>query len=136
MKNSPKFFICNHCGNLIGFIKASGVPIVCCGENMHELTPNTVDATVEKHVPVVTEDCNCDCNCDCCTCLCVQIGSTLHPAEPEHYIEWVYVETKNGGQRKALSPGDKPSTCFCICNDEAVALYAYCNIHGLWKADV
>ena len=118
-----KFYICKHCGNIIGMVNNAGVPIVCCGEPMEELIPNSVDASQEKHVPVVTV------NGDVIT---VDIGSAAHPMLPEHYIEWVYVLTENGGQRKALKPGQEPKAVFVLKDDKALAVYAYCNLHGLW----
>lgn len=122
-----KFYRCNHCGNTITFAKSSGVPVVCCGEKMQELTANTTDAAVEKHVPVVKET-------DCCKVV-VDIGSTAHPMAEDHFIEWVALQTKQGSQLKHLQPGQEPRVCFQICEGDAVeAVYAYCNLHGLWKA--
>lgn len=118
-----KFYICKHCGNIIGMVNNAGVPIVCCGEPMEELIPNSVDASQEKHVPVVTVDGD---------VITVDIGSAAHPMLPEHYIEWVYVLTENGGQRKALKPGQEPKAVFALKDDKAIAVYAYCNLHGLW----
>ncbi len=118
-----KFYICKHCGNIIGMVNNAGVPIVCCGEPMEELIPNSVDASQEKHVPVVTVDGD---------VITVDIGSAAHPMLPEHYIEWVYVLTENGGQRKALKPGQEPKAVFALKDDKALAVYAYCNLHGLW----
>ena len=123
-----KFFICNHCKNIIGKIHDSGVPVVCCGEKMAELVPNTTDAATEKHVPVIKVD---------GTSVTVTIGSTLHPMTEEHLIQWVYLETEEGGQRKNLKAGDKPELTFAITpGDRVKAAYAYCNLHGLWKAEV
>lgn len=123
-----KFYICNHCKNIIGKIHDSGVPVVCCGEKMAELVPNTTDAATEKHVPVIKVD---------GTSVTVTIGSTLHPMTEEHLIQWVYLETEEGGQRKNLKAGDKPELTFAITpGDRAKAAYAYCNLHGLWKAEV
>ena len=122
-----KFFICRHCGNQIGMIKDMGVPVVCCGEPMAPLVPNTVDASGEKHLPVVTVDGN---------VIKVNVGSVDHPMAPEHYIEWIYVQTENGGQRKSLNPGDAPAATFCMGDDKAVAVYAYCNLHGLWMTEL
>ena len=121
-----KFFICEHCGNIVAFVKNSGVPVVCCGEKMKELIPGTTDAAVEKHIPVYrVEDGK----------VFVTVGSVAHPMLQEHYIEWVSLQTKLGNQRKALNPGDKPEVCFSICEgDEVEAVYAYCNLHSLWKA--
>ena len=121
-----KFYICEHCGNIIAKVKDSGVPVVCCGEPMKEIVPGAKDAAVEKHVPVYTVDGN---------CVSVVVGSVEHPMQPEHFIEWISLQTKQGNQRKVLKPGDKPMACFAICDgDEVEAVYAYCNLHGLWKA--
>ncbi len=123
-----KFFVCKKCGNIVGMVHASGVPLVCCGEEMSELTPNTVDAAKEKHVPVVTVS---------GSTVTVKVGSVDHPMLPEHFIQWIYLETEKGGQRKCLSPGEKPEATFALtADDKAVAAYEYCNLHGLWKAPV
>lgn len=123
-----KFYICKHCGNIIAFAKNSGVPVMCCGEKMQEITPNTTDAAQEKHVPVVTVDGN---------CVTVEVGSVPHPMQEEHYIEWVSLHTAQGNQRKWLKPGDAPKVQFMICDDDKpIAVMAYCNLHGLWKAEV
>ena len=122
-----RFYVCRHCGNLVGMINDTGVPIVCCGEKMEALEPNTVEASSEKHLPVVTAEGD---------VVRVNVGSADHPMLPEHYIQWVYVQTENGGQRKALKPGDAPSVTFCLDNDKAVAVYAYCNLHGLWMTEI
>ena len=121
-----KFYRCAHCGQIVAIVKGTGVPIMCCGEAMQEIVPGTTDASVEKHVPVVSTDGN---------KVTVSVGSAEHPMLDEHYIEWIALETKQGNQRKSLSPGDKPQACFCLCEgDEAVAAYAYCNPHSLWKS--
>ncbi len=122
-----KFFVCKHCGNLVGMIFNSGVPMVCCGENMTELVPNTTDAAQEKHVPVVTVEGN---------KVTVEVGSVAHPMEEAHYIQWIYLQTEKGGQRKSLNPGDGPKAVFELIDDKAEAALAYCNLHGLWKADI
>ena len=121
-----KFYICKHCGNIIAKVKDSGVPVVCCGEKMSELIPGTTDAAVEKHVPVYeVKDGK----------VYVTVGSVEHPMLPEHYIEWVSLQTKQGNQRKVLKAGEAPKVSFKICDgDEVEAVYAYCNLHGLWKA--
>jgi len=121
-----KFYICEHCGNIIAMVKDSGVPVMCCGQKMKELVPGATDAAVEKHVPVYQIDGN---------VVTVTVGSAEHPMLPEHNIEWVSLQTKQGNQRKALRPGDKPVVRFAICDgDEVEAVYAYCNLHSLWKA--
>lgn len=121
-----KFYRCANCGQIIAVVKGTGVPVKCCGENMKELIPGTTDAAVEKHVPVYeVKDGK----------VYVSVGSAAHPMIPEHYIEWVALQTKDGIQRKALTPGSEPKTCFALCEgDEVEAVYAYCNLHSLWKA--
>ncbi|MCL2486347.1 MAG: desulfoferrodoxin [Oscillospiraceae bacterium] len=135
MRGNQKFFICKHCGNLVGLIDNKGVPVVCCGEKMTELVPNTAEASAEKHLPVVAVSSTCECGCEC-TCLSVQVGSAAHPMEEGHHIGFVYVETEGGGQRKNLNPGEEPKLGFCLANDRPVAVYAYCNLHGLWKTEI
>ena len=121
-----KFYRCSVCGQIIAIVKGTGSPVVCCGEKMQEIIPGTTDASVEKHVPVYEVRDN---------KVCVTVGAAIHPMLPEHYIEWVSVQTKYGNQRKALKPGDEPKVCFSICEgDEVKAVYAYCNLHSLWKA--
>ena len=125
--NNQKFFICKHCGNLIGLIDNHGVPMVCCGDKMTELKPNTVEASVEKHLPAVTVSKN---------TITVKVGSVLHPMTAEHNITFVYVETELGGQRKCLKIGAEPKLSFSFSNDKPIAVYAYCNLHGLWKTEI
>lgn len=120
-----KFFICEHCGNIIAMVKNAGVPVMCCGQKMTELVPGTTDAAVEKHVPSYVVEGN---------KVIVTVGEVEHPMAEEHYIEWISIQTKQGNQRKALKPGEAPKICFSICEgDEVEAVYAYCNLHGLWK---
>ena len=121
-----KFYRCSHCGQIVAIVKETGVPVICCGEAMQEIVPGSVDAAVEKHVPVYEVKDN---------KVIVTVGSTEHPMLPEHYIEWIALETKQGNQRKALKPGEEPKACFALCEgDEVVAVYVYCNLHSLWKA--
>ena len=127
MSKEVKFYICKHCGNIVGLIHNAGVPLVCCGEKMSELVPNTTEAATEKHLPVVEMDGN---------IVKVSVGSVEHPSTEEHYIAWLYLETAHGGQRKAIKPGDKPEVSFALQDDELIAVYAYCNLHGLWKTEI
>lgn len=120
---ATKFYKCRHCGNVIEKIVDSKVPVVCCGEKMEELIPNTVEASEEKHLPVVTR-------IDDCT-IKVEVRSVAHPMLPEHHIAFIYVETENGGIRVNLS--DKPEAVICTCSSRPIAVYEYCNLHGLWK---
>lgn len=127
MQKTPMFFRCKACGNIIEKIYDSGVPVVCCGEEMEELVANTVDASKEKHVPSVSIVGN---------IVRVDVGDVLHPMEEKHYIMWIYLHTKKGAQRKDLSPGDEPKALFALDDDEVIAVYEYCNLHGLWKKDI
>ena len=121
-----KFYICKHCGNIIAMVRESGAPVSCCGQKMTELEAGTTDAAVEKHVPVIEERDG---------KVIVTVGSVAHPMAPEHYIQWVVLCTDKGNQRKELEPGEEPKACFALCEGETVeAAYAYCNLHGLWKA--
>ena len=120
-----RFFVCEHCGNMVILIKDKKVPMVCCGQKMTELIPGTTDASVEKHVPTFeVKDGK----------VCVQVGEVEHPMVEAHFIEWVLVQTNKGFQKKDLKAGDAPKVCFALCEGETVeAVYAYCNLHGLWK---
>ena len=121
-----RFFVCEICGNIIAMVKPSGVPVVCCGQKMKEIVPNTTDASQEKHVPVWKQEGN---------LVKVQVGSAPHPMLAAHHIEWVSLQTKAGNQRKALVVDGAPEVTFALTDgDEVEAVYAYCNLHGLWKA--
>jgi len=121
-----RFFICEHCGNIVEMVKDNGVPVMCCGQKMTELIPGTSDGAVEKHVPVVTVDGN---------KVSVMVGEVEHPMVDAHYIEWIAIETSKGVQRKMLKPEQAPKAEFMLTDGESVeAVYAYCNLHGLWKA--
>ena len=122
-----KFYICEHCGNIVGMIHNSGVNPVCCGQKMTALEAGTVEASREKHIPVVTVEGN---------EVKVAVGSVLHPMSEEHSIMWVYLETDRGGQRKTLKAGDEPTVTFALSDERPVAVYAYCNLHGLWKTEI
>ncbi len=122
---SEKYFICEHCGNIITKVEDKGVPVMCCGEKMKELIPGTVDAAVEKHIPVVEIDGN---------KVTVKIGEVEHPMMKEHYIQWISIYTDKGYQLRKLNPENKPEAVFYIQDDEKVSeVYEYCNLHGLWK---
>ena len=121
-----KYYICESCGNLVTKIKESGVPLVCCGNKLTELVPNTTDAANEKHVPVVSVDGN---------HVTVRVGSVDHPMTEAHYIKWVVLCTNLGNQRKLLTPDSEPKAEFLLLDGEVVNdCLAYCNLHGLWKA--
>jgi len=121
-----KFFICKHCGNLAGMIFDSNVPMVCCGEKMTMLEANTVDASKEKHVPKIEITGK---------TVKVTVGEVLHPMLPEHHIEWIYLETEKGGQRKKCE--NTPTATFVLSEDDKpLNIFAYCNLHGLWKKEI
>jgi len=121
-----KYYICEHCGNIIAYVKRSGVDVMCCGEKMKEIIPGTSDGAAEKHVPVISVDGN---------KVTVTVGSVAHPMLPEHHIEWISILTKEGHQRKELVAGGEPKAEFFLSDtDEAVAAFEYCNLHSLWKA--
>lgn len=122
-----RFFICRHCGNLAGLIHDAGVPMMCCGQEMTRLEPGASDASREKHVPVVTVDGD---------TVKVEVSSTAHPMTEAHSILWVYLQTDRGGHRKCLETDSEPVVTFVLSDEKPVAVYAYCNLHGLWKTDV
>lgn len=122
---NQKFYICKHCGNVIEKVEDKGVPVVCCGEVMKELQAGIEYAAFEKHIPVYTVEGD---------TVHVFVGEVEHPMTAEHWIEWVSLKTDKGIQRKYLKPGEKPSVDFKILEGEEVEeVYAYCNLHGLWK---
>ena len=121
-----KFYICEHCGNIVAMVRDKGVPVSCCGQKMNEIIPGTTEAATEKHIPVYEVKDN---------KAYVTVGSVEHPMLPAHYIEWIALQTNNGNQRKQLKPGDAPKATFALIEGEEVtAVYAYCNLHSLWKA--
>lgn len=122
-----KFYLCEKCKNLVEVIHETPIPIMCCGQKMTELIPNTVDAATEKHVPEVCLDGN---------KVKVEIGSVEHPMEEKHYIMFILLETDKGVQKKDLKPGEKPSAEFALLEGEKpIRVYSYCNLHGLWSKD-
>ena len=121
-----KFYLCEKCGNEVEMIYSSGVTPVCCGSKMTELVAGTVEASREKHIPVYTVSGN---------VVSVNVGSIDHPMVEEHFIEWVVLESNKGVSRKMLKAGEQPHTEFSLLEgEEVVAVYAYCNLHGLWRA--
>ena len=121
-----KLYRCAHCGNIVEMVEDKGVKVVCCGEPMQLLNPNTTDAATEKHVPVVEADGN---------KITVKVGSVEHPMTEEHHISFIILETDKGVQKKYLNPAGKPQAEFVLADGEkAVAAYEYCNLHVFWKA--
>lgn len=121
-----QFYKCRKCGQIVAMVKKTGSPLICCGEEMVLMKANTTDGAKEKHVPVYKVDGN---------MVRVVIGETAHPMQENHYIEWISLQTSLGNQRKVLKPGDAPEAAFVMMKGEEIqAVYAYCNLHGLWKA--
>jgi len=122
------FWKCNHCGNVIVFAHKSPAPVICCGEKMSELVANTTDAAIEKHVPVYSIEGD---------LVKINVGSVTHPMDADHYIEFIAMETDHGYQLKYLNAGDAAFANFKLpANRHVKAIYAYCNKHGLWKAEI
>ena len=122
-----KFYICPHCGNIVEMVHDAGVKPFCCGQKMNELIPNTVDASGEKHIPAVKVGEG---------VVEVNVGSVDHPMVDVHWIEWVQLVTDKGSYRKWLNPGEAPNVKFLLSEEKPVAVYAYCNLHGLWKTEL
>ena len=123
-----KFYICEHCGNIITKLSSTGVPIKCCGQDMVELKAGVKEASLEKHVPVVTVEGN---------LVKVSVGSVAHPMTEEHYIPWVALETERSASIHWLNPTDTPEVVFALAEGQtAKAVYAWCNLHGLWKTEL
>lgn len=120
-----KVIRCAKCGKIAFVAQDSACPTMCCGEEMEVLTANTTDAATEKHVPVVTREGN---------KLSVSVGSVDHPMEEAHYIQFIVLETENGFRVVYLNPGDAPKADF-YADEKVIAVYEYCNLHGLWKVE-
>lgn len=120
-----KFYRCPICGNVIELIDGDSKRITCCGKNMELLTANTVDASIEKHVPVYRKDGE---------KLVVSVGDITHPMIDEHYIMWIALVENNKVTRVNLLPNDAPEAVFTYVENAEV--YAYCNLHGLWKTTI
>lgn len=120
-----KFYYCENCHSILTFVKEEK-ELSCCGMPIKELVPNTFNASMEKHIPVLERMGD---------HVIAKVGSLPHPMLPEHYIEWVILETTHGYQLKNLKPNDAPVAEFILAkNEEILTAYAYCNIHKLWKA--
>ena len=126
MKN-VKFYVCPHCGNIVEMVHDAGVKPFCCGQKMDELVPNTVEASGEKHIPAVKVG---EAKVE------VNVGAVDHPMVDVHWIEWVQLVTDKGSYRKWLNPGEAPNVKFLLSEEKPVAVYAYCNLHGLWKTEL
>lgn len=124
----PNFFICKECGVIIEEICGGKSDFKCDDIPLKLLDPATAEGAAEKHLPVVTVDGN---------KVTVNVGSISHPMSEEHSIEWIYLKTEKGSQRKVLKPNEKPIAEFLITDDDKpIAAYAYCNLHGFWKTNI
>lgn len=119
-----KFYHCKICGNLIMKVHDGGAVPQCCGEEMEELIPNTSDGKNEYHLPVVVQ-------CDD-KMVKVKVGHEPHPMTHAHHISFIYIETKHGGQLIHLKEEHPAEITLSMC-EKPTAIYAYCNLHGLWK---
>ncbi len=126
MNNERNFLKCAHCGNVVEMLKDQGTKIMCCGQIMSPLIANTVDAAAEKHIPAVSRNEN---------VLTVTVGSVPHPMTDEHHIAFIVVAQGDKTLRAALSPTGSPTAVFLI-DDGPATVYEYCNLHGLWAAEI
>ena len=122
MKEKIKFYRCPVCGNIIDVVHGDVKRVKCCGKDLEELVANTVDAAVEKHVPVYEVDGN---------EIIVQVGEVIHPMEEKHYIMFIGLITDDRVIRVDLNPGDEPIVRLPYVENSEI--YEYCNLHGLWK---
>ena len=122
-----KFYLCEKCGNLVEKIDDSGVPLVCCGQKMTPIEAGTVEASREKHIPVAKLEGD---------TVVVTVGSVEHPMSAEHSILWVELKTDKGVARKNLEVGAAPTVTFALADEKPLEVYAYCNLHGLWKTEI
>ena len=123
MSQLREIYKCEKCGNIVEIVHAAKGELQCCGEPMKQLKANTVDAALEKHVPVLSVN---------GTTAEVKVGSVAHPMDPDHYIEFIELMTAARIYRAELSPGKAPEASFDI-HGEVTGARAYCNKHGLWK---
>lgn len=124
---SVKLFKCPYCGNIVFSVKDSGKSLYCCKQKMERVSPGMIDASAEKHVPVVEiKDGK----------ILAKVGAVEHPMNEDHYIEWIAVETTKSTRQILLKPGTKPEAVFYLDDgDTFKAAWAYCNIHSIWKSD-
>ena len=127
MKNNNRFYICEHCGNIVEMVNNAGVPLMCCGQKMAALEAGVVEASHEKHIPVVNVS---------GSTVSVNVGSVEHPMVEEHSILWVELVTDRGVQRKNLKVGEPPVVSFALVDEKPLEVLAYCNLHGLWKSEI
>ncbi|HOE99917.1 MAG TPA: desulfoferrodoxin [Spirochaetota bacterium] len=124
MAKRYELYKCELCGNIVEVMHGAGGKLVCCGQNMTLINENSVDASKEKHVPVIEKTGE---------GFKVKVGSVAHPMEEKHYIEWIELVADGISYVKFLNPGDAPEATFCI-SANSVTAKAYCNLHSLWVA--
>ncbi len=125
MTKKLEIYKCDTCGNIVEVLHAGAGQLVCCGEPMKLMTENTVDASKEKHVPVIEKSGN---------SVTVKVGSVDHPMEEKHYIEWIQLIVDGKSYRQFLNPGEAPKATFDV-SGSSISAREYCNLHGLWKAN-
>lgn len=126
MKRST-FYRCARCGNVVIKVYDGGGTLACCGEPMEILEPNSSGASEEKHLPAVEKDGD---------TITVTVGSVQHPMDDDHFIQWVYLVTEEGVLARCLKPGDAPTATFNVAGMTPIAVYEYCNKHGLWMVEL
>lgn len=124
MTKKGEIYKCEVCGNIVEMLHPGAGELICCGEPMKVFEEKTADKTTEKHVPVIEKT---------ASGYKVTVGTTLHPMEEKHYIQWIELVADGVSYKKFLKPGDQPAAEFCI-SAKTVSAREYCNIHGLWKS--
>lgn len=119
-------YYCKHCKNMVEIVSVGAEALVCCGEPMMKITPNTTEATQEKHIPVIIAETE--------NSITVNVGSVDHPMLDEHHIVFIEVETKDMVIRKELKPGMKPQAEFPVKRADVIEIREFCNIHMVWSA--
>lgn len=126
MAEKNGIYKCEVCGNIVEVLHAGAGELVCCGEPMVFMGEKTADSSTEKHVPLIEKTAN---------GYKVTVGSTLHPMEEKHYIEWIELIADGVSYRAFLKPGDKPEAEFCVSASK-VSAREYCNVHGHWRGEL
>ncbi len=125
MTSKREIYKCEICGNIVEVLHEGAGTLVCCGQPMKLQKENTIDASKEKHIPIIDENAE---------GVVVKVGSVPHPMEEKHYIEWIEITTEKGESKKFLNPGEKPEVKFPV-KTKIISVRAYCNLHGLWKSN-
>ena len=123
MTQAKGIYKCELCGNIVELLHLGGGELVCCGQSMRLVSENSIEASKEKHIPVIEVVSN---------GIKVKVGSIAHPMEEKHFIEWIEISVDGKVCKKFLKPGDAPEAVFPV-SGEVISARAYCNLHGLWK---